>query len=96
MIEIAVYSVLTCLFARPASLASCFANELNFFVQTQTKTGDSMGGAEENIFLFVPNLIGYGRVVFGIASLWYMEDQPITAMSLYWCVHAALKSMIYA
>eukprot|EP00042_Codosiga_hollandica_P033942 m.233326 g.233326 ORF g.233326 m.233326 type:complete len:217 (-) comp54290_c0_seq2:130-780(-) len=38
----------------------------------------------ENIFLFVPNLIGYGRVVSGIASLFYMTTDPITAMTLYW------------
>ena len=37
-----------------------------------------------NIFLFVPNLIGYGRVFFGVASLFYMRDSPYTAMTLYW------------
>ena len=25
---------------------------------------------EENVFMFVPNLIGYGRVVLGIISFW--------------------------
>lgn len=39
---------------------------------------------KDNIFLFVPNLIGYGRVVFGVASLFYMHDSPYTAMTLYW------------
>lgn len=37
-----------------------------------------------NIFLFVPNLIGFARVVLGIASLFYMNDQPYVAMTLYW------------
>ena len=35
---------------------------------------------DENIFLFVPNLIGFGRVVLGVASLFYMESDPLPAM----------------
>lgn len=37
-----------------------------------------------NIYLFYPNLIGFGRVVLGVASLFYMSDSPIIAMTLYW------------
>ena len=37
-----------------------------------------------NIFLFVPNLIGYARVILAIASLFYMSNSPYTAMILYW------------
>lgn len=37
-----------------------------------------------NIFMFVPNLIGYGRVILLIASLFFMMSDPYTAMSLYW------------
>ena len=36
---------------------------------------------DENIFLFVPNLIGFGRVVLGVASLFYMESDPVPAMA---------------
>jgi CDP-diacylglycerol--inositol 3-phosphatidyltransferase len=43
-----------------------------------------MQQGDENIFLFVPNLIGFGRVVLGVASLFYMQDSPVTAMLLYW------------
>ena len=25
---------------------------------------------EENVFMFVPNLIGYGRIFLGIVSFW--------------------------
>eukprot|EP00049_Salpingoeca_infusionum_P026866 m.28546 g.28546 ORF g.28546 m.28546 type:complete len:225 (+) comp9049_c0_seq2:116-790(+) len=40
--------------------------------------------ADINIFLFVPNLIGFLRVILGIASLFFMTTQPIVAMALYW------------
>lgn len=39
--------------------------------------------AEENIFLFYPNLIGYCRVVLAIASLYYMPLHPRTCSLLY-------------
>ena len=35
-----------------------------------------------NVYLFVPNLIGYGRVVTLFISLYYMEDSP--AISMLW------------
>ncbi|XHF99773.1 hypothetical protein AWENTII_003260 [Aspergillus wentii] len=37
----------------------------------------------ENIFLFIPNLIGYARILFVIASLWYMPLHPFTCCTLY-------------
>ncbi|MBW00036.1 CDP-diacylglycerol--inositol 3-phosphatidyltransferase, partial [Eschrichtius robustus] len=37
----------------------------------------------ENIFLFVPNLIGYARIVFAIISLYFMPCCPLTASSFY-------------
>jgi len=37
-----------------------------------------------NIYLFWPNIIGWGRVILGVASLFYMQREPITAMVLYW------------
>ncbi|EAW20216.1 CDP-alcohol phosphatidyltransferase family protein [Aspergillus fischeri NRRL 181] len=38
---------------------------------------------EENVFLFVPNLIGYTRIIFAIASLYYMPYHPRTCSLLY-------------
>ncbi|XP_059979956.1 CDP-diacylglycerol--inositol 3-phosphatidyltransferase isoform X2 [Lagenorhynchus albirostris] len=37
----------------------------------------------ENIFLFVPNLIGYARIVFAIISFYFMPCCPLTASSFY-------------
>lgn len=37
----------------------------------------------ENIFLFVPNLIGYARIVFAIISFYFMPCCPFTASSFY-------------
>lgn len=34
---------------------------------------------EENIYLFIPNLIGYARVIFAIISFWYMPTNPAVA-----------------
>nr|CAG4646520.1 EOG090X0BWK [Macrothrix elegans] len=39
--------------------------------------------ADNNIFLFVPNLIGYARVVLGIASLYFMPSNHVAAATLY-------------
>ncbi|KAK4207457.1 CDP-diacylglycerol--inositol 3-phosphatidyltransferase [Rhypophila decipiens] len=49
----------------------------------------------ENIFLFVPNLIGYARVVLAIASLYYMPLHPRTCSGLYSvsCLLDALDGM---
>jgi len=38
---------------------------------------------ENNIFLFVPNLIGYARVVLGIGSLYFMPHNHVAAATLY-------------
>ncbi|KAL4912461.1 CDP-alcohol phosphatidyltransferase-domain-containing protein [Aspergillus aurantiobrunneus] len=38
---------------------------------------------QENVFMFIPNLIGYFRVVFAIASLYYMPYHPRTCSPLY-------------
>ncbi|KAJ4373152.1 phosphatidylinositol synthase 1 (CDP-alcohol phosphatidyltransferase1) [Neocucurbitaria cava] len=40
-------------------------------------------GEQENIFLFIPNLIGYSRVVLALASLYYMPLHPRTCSILY-------------
>uniref|UniRef100_A0A8C2VF94 CDP-diacylglycerol--inositol 3-phosphatidyltransferase n=1 Tax=Chinchilla lanigera TaxID=34839 RepID=A0A8C2VF94_CHILA len=37
----------------------------------------------ENIFLFVPNLIGYARIVFALVSFYFMPCCPLTASSFY-------------
>jgi len=39
--------------------------------------------ADNNIFLFVPNLIGYARVVLGVGSLYFMPSNHVMAASLY-------------
>ena len=39
--------------------------------------------AEENIFLFVPNLIGYGRVIFAILSCLTMLHYPTITLVFY-------------
>ncbi|KAI9721616.1 MAG: CDP-diacylglycerol-inositol 3-phosphatidyltransferase [Chrysothrix sp. TS-e1954] len=38
---------------------------------------------KENIFLFIPNLIGYSRIVLAVASLYYMPLHPRTCSFLY-------------
>ncbi|KAF1844180.1 uncharacterized protein K460DRAFT_357802 [Cucurbitaria berberidis CBS 394.84] len=38
---------------------------------------------DENIFLFIPNLIGYFRIVLAVASLYYMPLHPRTCSILY-------------
>ncbi|KAL3493340.1 CDP-alcohol phosphatidyltransferase-domain-containing protein [Aspergillus germanicus] len=38
---------------------------------------------QENVFLFVPNLIGYIRIIFAITSLYYMPYHPRTCALLY-------------
>ncbi|KAL2850638.1 CDP-alcohol phosphatidyltransferase-domain-containing protein [Aspergillus pseudoustus] len=40
-------------------------------------------GKQENIFLFVPNLIGYTRIIFAVGSLYYMPYHPRTCSLLY-------------
>lgn len=38
---------------------------------------------DPNVFLYIPNLIGYGRVVLALMSLFYMSNSPIKAMTMY-------------
>lgn len=54
--------------------------------QSRTKRRKPAADADEvkeNIFLFVPNLIGYSRVFLTIASLYYMPLHPRTCSLLY-------------
>ncbi|KAG0035769.1 CDP-diacylglycerol-inositol 3-phosphatidyltransferase [Podila clonocystis] len=39
--------------------------------------------ADENVFLFIPNLIGYLRIILAGVSLYYMPSHPKTCMFLY-------------
>ncbi|KAF9392536.1 CDP-diacylglycerol-inositol 3-phosphatidyltransferase [Podila verticillata] len=39
--------------------------------------------ADENVFLFIPNLIGYTRIILAGVSLYYMPSHPKTCMLLY-------------
>ncbi|KKY14901.1 putative cdp-diacylglycerol-inositol 3-phosphatidyltransferase pis [Phaeomoniella chlamydospora] len=47
------------------------------------KEADAKIEKTENIFLFIPNIIGYGRVVLAIVSLYYMPLHPRTCSLLY-------------
>ncbi|KAG0231555.1 CDP-diacylglycerol-inositol 3-phosphatidyltransferase [Actinomortierella wolfii] len=38
---------------------------------------------EENVFFFIPNLIGYARVILAIVSLYFMRQHPNICMVLY-------------
>ncbi|ORY05959.1 CDP-diacylglycerol--inositol 3-phosphatidyltransferase [Basidiobolus meristosporus CBS 931.73] len=38
---------------------------------------------QENVFLFVPNIIGYSRIVLAAISLYYMPDAPVFCVALY-------------
>ncbi|KAI5801554.1 CDP-alcohol phosphatidyltransferase-domain-containing protein [Peziza echinospora] len=51
--------------------------------QQQTRLDTPPRQLEENIFLFVPNLIGYTRVILAAASLYFMKQHPITCFTLY-------------
>ncbi|KAG0724454.1 CDP-diacylglycerol--inositol 3-phosphatidyltransferase [Chionoecetes opilio] len=37
----------------------------------------------ENIFIFVPNLIGYGRIILAFLSFYYMPHNHVMAASMY-------------
>ena len=37
----------------------------------------------EHVFLYVPNLIGYARVLLGLLSFYYFPSDPLYAMVLY-------------
>ena len=36
----------------------------------------------ENVFMFVPNLIGYGRILLALLSFWFMPTNYVAAA---WC-----------
>jgi len=42
----------------------------------------SKGAEKENIFMFVPNLIGYARIVLALISFWFMPTSYVVAG---WC-----------
>jgi len=42
----------------------------------------SFRGETENVFLFVPNLIGYGRILLALMSFWFM---PTNYSAAAWC-----------
>ncbi|KAI9806585.1 MAG: hypothetical protein M1825_006042 [Sarcosagium campestre] len=48
-----------------------------------TMTASNPPEPRENIFLFIPNLIGYSRIVLALASLYYMPLHPRTCSLLY-------------
>ena len=37
---------------------------------------------EDNVFLFVPNLIGYGRIFLQLVAMWFMPSNHVVAA---WC-----------
>ncbi|GJJ77821.1 CDP-diacylglycerol--inositol 3-phosphatidyltransferase [Entomortierella parvispora] len=39
--------------------------------------------ADENVFLFIPNLIGYTRIILAAGALYYMPSHPKTCMFMY-------------
>eukprot|EP01134_Creolimax_fragrantissima_P006236 CFRG6236T1 len=39
--------------------------------------------AEENIYLFYPNLIGFARIFLALAAFWYAEVEPMLTFWLY-------------
>ncbi|KAI9739917.1 MAG: CDP-diacylglycerol-inositol 3-phosphatidyltransferase [Claussenomyces sp. TS43310] len=47
------------------------------------KRWESSSSSPENVFLFVPNLIGYARIILAISSLYYMPIHPRTCSLLY-------------
>jgi CDP-diacylglycerol--inositol 3-phosphatidyltransferase len=47
-----------------------------------TAMSDPKKQMEENIFLFVPNLIGYGRIALAIVAMWFMPTNHVIAA---WC-----------
>lgn len=44
-----------------------------------------MVSSSRDVFLFVPNLIGYGRVVLLAASFAFAVSRPAVFLALYWC-----------
>ena len=40
-------------------------------------------GGQENIYFFIPNLIGFTRVILGFGAFWTAPDDPTTTFWLY-------------
>ncbi|KAF2757005.1 hypothetical protein EJ05DRAFT_51107 [Pseudovirgaria hyperparasitica] len=59
------------------------AGAANGSVKSAGQQGAAPAAVQENIFLFIPNLIGYSRIVLAIASLYYMPLHPRTCSLLY-------------
>jgi hypothetical protein len=47
---------------------------------------------DDNVYLFVPNLIGYGRIVFGLLACWYMQVDYVKT-AIYYFFSAALDAV---
>ncbi|WPH03443.1 Hypothetical protein R9X50_00632300 [Acrodontium crateriforme] len=50
---------------------------------TGSRVAEEQQGPKENIFLFVPNLIGYVRIVLALVSLYFMPLHPRRCSFLY-------------
>ncbi|KAF9918757.1 CDP-diacylglycerol-inositol 3-phosphatidyltransferase [Lobosporangium transversale] len=48
-----------------------------------TEVSSKATPADENVFLFIPNLIGYSRIILAAFSLYYMPVHPKTCMLMY-------------
>lgn len=57
-----------------------------------TKAPDGRVITSQDIFLFIPNLIGYSRVIFALASLFYMQWHPKYCTVLY-CLSCLLDAL---
>lgn len=57
-----------------------------------TKTPNGKVITTHDIFMFIPNLIGYSRVIFALASLFYMQWHPKYCTMLY-CLSCILDAL---
>ena len=46
----------------------------------------------ENVFMFVPNLIGYGRILLALLSFWFMPTNYVAAA---WCYILSGQYRVY-
>ncbi|KAJ9160657.1 CDP-diacylglycerol--inositol 3-phosphatidyltransferase [Coniochaeta hoffmannii] len=69
--------------ARKSAAAAADATALSESHHQLTNGNVAMPTEKENIFLFMPNLIGYARIVLAVVSLWYMPLHPRTCSGLY-------------
>ncbi|KAF9970515.1 CDP-diacylglycerol-inositol 3-phosphatidyltransferase [Modicella reniformis] len=52
-------------------------------MEATSVTASKPSTADENVFLFIPNLIGYIRIILAAGSLYYMPEHPKTCMVMY-------------